>query len=73
MDGKFLKSIFPDKIENQKAEAYYRPCDLSPGYSDCEIGGFMLGWGAIKQKNFQKCKNSGAQGKYPYNLNLKSS
>ena len=43
MDGKLLKIILPDKIENQKAEAYYRPCDLSPGYSDLRDGEFMLG------------------------------
>ena len=29
-----MTNIMPDKMENRDVKAYYRPCDLSPGYSD---------------------------------------
>jgi len=28
----------PDNRDNRHAGGYYRPCDLSPGYSDCGMG-----------------------------------
>ena len=43
MVGKLLKIILPDKIENRKAEVHKQALDLSPGYSDCGNGVFMLG------------------------------
>jgi len=45
MAGKLWRSTLPDKIRIQRAEAYYRPCDLSPRYSDC---GCMRDVGAVK-------------------------
>jgi hypothetical protein len=42
MVGKLLKILLPDKTGNRKAEMYKQALDLSPGYSDCGIGDFML-------------------------------
>ena len=43
MAGKLLRNISPDKTGNRNAECYKQALDLSPGYSDCEMGDFMLG------------------------------